>query len=298
MGVPERALSGRTVLGSMKAGGRKHPRHLERLLGAERRQNARDAASKHRLPAAGRPRHQQRVAAGGGDLQRPTRRRLAADVGQVLPGRRPTRPDPHGAHRRGRRPSGEQVHGVPQTLGGEDDDAGDHRGLGCRGGGHEQTLPARRSGVFGQGESPGDGAQPAVEGELTGGANSYEQPGGNLPRRSEEAERDRQIVLRTGLPEAPRREVDHDALGRDREGLVGNAGSHTLTSFLDRCVRQSHDGERRQTGSQVDLDADRRGLEAQGCGTEYNADHEANLAEQERRRCAESAGGVPEWCRR
>ena len=46
-------------------------------------QQARQAACEHRLARAGRPDEQQVVAAGGGELQRATGDRLAADVGQV-----------------------------------------------------------------------------------------------------------------------------------------------------------------------------------------------------------------------
>lgn len=44
---------------------------LLRLLLAERRQNAGQAAGQHALAGAGRADEQQVVAAGGGDLQRP-----------------------------------------------------------------------------------------------------------------------------------------------------------------------------------------------------------------------------------
>ena len=49
----------------------------------ERRQDAGQAARQHRLARAGRPDEQQVVAAGGGDLERAPRERLAAHVGEV-----------------------------------------------------------------------------------------------------------------------------------------------------------------------------------------------------------------------
>ncbi len=59
------------------------PRDLERLLERGRRQDAREPARHHRLAGARRAHHQQVVPARRGDLERPLRVRLAADVGEV-----------------------------------------------------------------------------------------------------------------------------------------------------------------------------------------------------------------------
>ena len=56
------------------------PRHLERLVAVERRQDARQPAREHRLAGSGRPGEQQIVPAGRRDLQRAARSLLAADV--------------------------------------------------------------------------------------------------------------------------------------------------------------------------------------------------------------------------
>ena len=65
-------------------------RHLERLVGVERRQDARQPAGEHRLAGARRPGEQQVVAAGGRDLERAPRPLLPAHVarGRARPARR------------------------------------------------------------------------------------------------------------------------------------------------------------------------------------------------------------------
>ena len=50
---------------------------------AQRRQDRGQPPRRQRLPGAGRADHQQAVAAGGGDLERPAQARLAAQVGEV-----------------------------------------------------------------------------------------------------------------------------------------------------------------------------------------------------------------------
>ena len=60
------------------------PRHLDRLLRAERRQDRRQAAREHRLARAGRALQEQVVAAGRGDLEAGDEAVVAADVREVV----------------------------------------------------------------------------------------------------------------------------------------------------------------------------------------------------------------------
>ena len=78
---------------------------LERLLEAGRRQDSGQPPGEHGLARAGRPDHQQVVAAGGGDLERALGVLLPAHVGQVRARRAPPRPDRPTAGRAG---SGDQ----------------------------------------------------------------------------------------------------------------------------------------------------------------------------------------------
>jgi len=71
------------------AGDRMDHRHLEQFARPQRRQDRRQPLRQHRLARSGRAAHQQVVAAGGGDLERPLGALLALDVGEV--GLRPAR---------------------------------------------------------------------------------------------------------------------------------------------------------------------------------------------------------------
>ena len=58
-------------------------RGFDRFLERQRRQDARQPPRQHRLAGAGRPDHQQVVAAGGGDFERAARKRLAVKIGEI-----------------------------------------------------------------------------------------------------------------------------------------------------------------------------------------------------------------------
>ena len=62
-------------------------RHLQRLFVRERRQDPRQPPREHRLARAGRSREQEVVTTRGGELERAPGALLAADVGEVGPGR-------------------------------------------------------------------------------------------------------------------------------------------------------------------------------------------------------------------
>ena len=72
----------RTLSGQPPAGAR-DPRHLERLLGCERRHDRGKPARGQGLARPGRPDHQQAVAAGRGDLEGVAQVALPAQVGEV-----------------------------------------------------------------------------------------------------------------------------------------------------------------------------------------------------------------------
>ncbi len=111
-------------------------RHLDGLLQAQRGQDPGHPAGEHRLAAAGRPDHEHRVAARRGDLQRPPRGALAADLGEVRARRR--RPPARAAPRRpagsGAAPPAPRA-GPPRRAGSEG------RAPRCRG----RARPPRRS---------------------------------------------------------------------------------------------------------------------------------------------------------
>ena len=58
-------------------------RHIEQLTRVERRQDGGQPLRQHRFARTGRADHQEIVAAGGGDLERPARHLLAAHFAQI-----------------------------------------------------------------------------------------------------------------------------------------------------------------------------------------------------------------------
>ena len=67
--------------------------------------------------------------------------------------------------------------------------------------------------------------------------------------------------MRAFLGQIGGRQVDRDPLGRQREADRGERRMDPLAAFGDRLVGQADDGERRNTGGQLDLDFDGAGFE-------------------------------------
>ncbi len=82
MGIAERPLAADGAVGQF-AGQRTHQGNLQRLARVQRRKQAGQALRQHRFARAGRPDHQQIVAAGGGDLQRALGALLAFHIPQI-----------------------------------------------------------------------------------------------------------------------------------------------------------------------------------------------------------------------
>ena len=80
--------------------------------------------------------------------------------------------------------------------------------------------------------------------------------------RSEQAQRDRKVEVRSFLGKIRRGQIDRDTLGRERKTDGGKRGMHALTAFGDRLVRQADDRETRKTCGKLDLNFDRTGFEA------------------------------------
>ena len=59
------------------------PRHLERLVPGQRRQDAREAPPEHRLAGSRRPGEENVVLAGRGELERPPPPLLPANLGEI-----------------------------------------------------------------------------------------------------------------------------------------------------------------------------------------------------------------------
>src|SRR6266545_2072705 len=72
VGSAKRRAVEQRLPGREKPGNGMDPRHLERLLQRERRENPREPAREHRLPRPGRTGEQEVMAPRGGELERPS----------------------------------------------------------------------------------------------------------------------------------------------------------------------------------------------------------------------------------
>jgi hypothetical protein len=233
--------------------------HLQRFRRIERRQQARQALRQHRLAGAGRSDHQQIVTAGGGNLDRPLRRLLPLDVGEVRIAR------VVGTQRRFRRRQRlralEVVDQRQQAGGCQHLDAGGPRRLAAlrlgadqaerpRGRVHCRRQHARHSG---QRAVQPQFAQRHVAGDLVPGQRTH---------RRQQAERDRQVEVAAFLEQVGRRQIDGDPARRQRQPHRRKRRTHPLPALGDRLVRQSDDRKRRQTGCDVHLHVDIQHIDA------------------------------------
>jgi hypothetical protein len=182
------------------------------------------------------------VPAGGGNLQRAARAFLPLDVDQI--GDRAPHRDRAGLRRGQGLPAGEMVDQVDQGGRGQHL-GGTHPGrLAAAGAGADQPLRLRRG---------GDGS----------GQRALNRPDLAELQRRHQRQRDGQVVMRTGLRQVGRRQVDGDPLRRHRQPDGGQRGAHPLTRFRHRLVRQPNDIEGVQPRCQRTLHFDRLGLDAE-----------------------------------
>ena len=242
------------------------PRHLERLLAAERRENARKPPGEHRLAGPRRAHQQEVVRPGCGDLERPTGALLAAQVGEIrsrtvpdrllvdrLEGRRERcRPRKYSTtSARCRTATGS----IPASAASGADSAAQTR----------RSSPARRAPSATASVPETGRMRPSSASSPTAGVLG-EPLGRQLPRRSENRERDRKIESRSLLPQRRGREIDGDApVERPLERRRHDAAPHAVLRFLAGAIREADDREARDAGLQVRLDLDPARLEADEC---------------------------------
>ena len=224
-----------------------------------RREDPGQARREHRLPGAGRPQHQQVVAAGGGQLERAPRRVLAPHVAQIFGsrGRRPVGRTSTGA---GEALADELRMHLPEMARGEQARAGRERRLVCVVGRKHEDV-ARVAGVQRRGERAAGTAQRAVERKLADELVLVEPVVAELPGRGEDADRDRKVVAAPVLGKVGGREVDGDAAPRELEPGVDDRAAHAVLALAYGGFRQTDDRELGQPAGDVDLDLYRRRLD-------------------------------------
>ena len=257
---------------SHAADGRVDAGRFEALFGCEWRKDRGHAAGEHRLPAAGRTQHDDVVAAGRGDGQRPLGELLAADVAEVHVVAVQLRLDllHPGRHRFDHALSGDQAHRLIQRRDAEHLQVAHHgRFLRVRGR-HDQPLHAAAAGLHRHRQRPAHRPHAAVEGEFADAGAVVELVGGELLRGEEQAERDGQVERPGVLAQVGRGEVDDGAAGRAEVAEVGERPLDAMDALADGEFGQAHQhrlGHVRRHRIDFDLDRDRVDPE-QGEGAE------------------------------
>ena len=197
--------------------------------------------------------------AGGGDFERPLGALLALDVAQIRlrAGRRADR------RLRPRKDlaSLEVVGELDQRARRENVEIGrGPRRLGPACAGADEPLP-RRIGGDRRRQHARDRADRPVEGQLADDAIALERVVRHGADRRHHAERDRQVVMAALLRQVGRREIDGDALGRQREARGDQRRADPLLRFAHRLVAEADDVEHHVARRHVHLNVDRTGLD-------------------------------------
>ena len=144
-------------------------------------------------------------------------------------------------------------------------DSGESR-LGRRLGSADETSQSRAARSLGDRERPGDGTDAPVECELADRGVLREPLGRQLPRRSQNRQRDREVESRSLLSQRRGREVHGDApVERPLERRRHDAAPHAVLRLLAGAIRQADDREARDARLKVRLDLDLPRLEADEC---------------------------------
>ena len=269
-----RGAEGRAVeqlaLGQGAAGRRVDPGHRERLRRRQRRQQPGQALGQHGLARAGRPDHQEVVAPGRGDLERPAPDRLATHVGQVGCGRGAAGSARAGtsgqcAWPRSTRPQ------VGQRGGAVDVVPPDQRGLAHVAERHDQPERARwrRPGRSCPGR--GAGTRSARARRRRRGPRLHAGCSSPAATRSPTAMGRSSPAPPLRTPDG--RQVDRDPAQRPRQAAREHGGAHPVAGLAHRGVGQADDGEAGQPVRDVDLDQDRAPHGTGQCGGGDRGEH-------------------------
>ena len=211
------------------------------------------------------------MAARGNDFERAFGALLALDVAQVRlrSGRRPQRRLGAGQHLRALEVVGE----LDERARRENLEVSRRpRRLRPAGRGADEALAG---GVGGdrRRQDAGDRADRPVERQFADHREAIERVERNSADRRHDRERDRQVVVAAFLRHVGRRQVDGDALGRQRKARGDQRRAHPLPRFGHRLVAEAHDGEGDHAPGDMHLDVDRTGLDALESHRRYARHH-------------------------
>ena len=231
-GAEGRAFEQRTV-GQGAAGRRMDPRHGERLRWREARQEPGQALGEHGLARAGRPDHQQVMATGRSDLERPATDRLSTHVGELR-----LRRGANGARRCGHvgplRLPAQHPGELGERRGTSDDSPTDERRLPHVAQRHDQPEGLGR---IGQCDHARDMAHGPIQPELTAEGEACAARGAQLTGGHEEPDSDGKIE-----PRAPLRTPDGARFTVTRRSGQGRPLESTAARTRSRASRTAASG--------------------------------------------------------
>ena len=136
--------------------------------------------------------------------------------------------------------AGKVVQDLVKVLGRIHGDGGVQGGFGGRRVGQNRSGPSRLLRRLGQGEGTPNGAQGAIERELSHAQKAVEAVDLDLLGGREDAQGQRQVIRRTFLAQSRWRKVDGDAFAGPAEAEVLDGAFDPLLAFSDCTVGQPH----------------------------------------------------------
>src|SRR5919204_4009283 len=218
------------------------------------------------------------MAADRSELQRPPRTLLPTHVREVEHSRPRTVPVRRDHVDRGRNPVAAEVRdGLGKVVERNRLDPR-QRGLGRAVGGAEEARQTGPPRSFRRGQNTPDRPQAPVERQLPYRRVTEQLVGGELPRGTEDCERDRQVETGPLLPQLGRGEVDSDTPTlRELELRGGDAASHPFLRLLASAVGKPDDRERGDPVLKVRLDLDAAGVQPDEGGRDGACEHVATV---------------------
>ena len=239
--------------------GRNH-RDFEKFAGTQGWQYGGQSAREHGLSGARRTAHEQIVPARGSDLQGTLGGFLPLDVSEVRQGvaRRAQfwcrpRQDLGALEMIGKLDQGHGRKNIHCLIG-----PGGFGATCCRA---DQPL-AQAVGAHGSRQDAGNRRELAVEAQLAQHNVALHHVGRDGAYCGHDTKGNRQIVVRALLGQICRRQIDGNAFGRKGEAGCMKCCTDPLATFRNRLVWQPHDREGDHSGPDLDLDINRKRLDA------------------------------------
>jgi hypothetical protein len=229
---------------------------LERLVPRHRRQDRGEATCQHGLASAGRSHHQDVVSAGGGHLERPTRLRLATDLGEVDRMAVSVALGLLSGSGRGRPRAAQERDHLAERRRPDNLEVLDERRLGGVGCGDDHAAQARPGRRDRDREHPGCRNEPASQRELASEHPALERGERHLRGRGHHTHGDREVEPRAFLAQRARRQVHDDATQRPLEAGALDRRPDPVARLLDAGPRQAGQRQGRESSADVRLDGD------------------------------------------